>query len=89
VATPLDIRLALRAQGYSPVPCKGKVPSIAEWQTKHSPSEDEIPHQACVRPIVRERLPQWGGPPNILRMTSEARINQCQGPNDIIAFTVD
>jgi hypothetical protein len=40
--TPLDIRVALLAQGYSPLPCKGKAPSIAEWQTKYAPTEEEI-----------------------------------------------
>jgi hypothetical protein len=42
VATPLEIRLALRAKGYSPVPCTGKAPCISEWQTKRESSEDEI-----------------------------------------------
>ena len=40
--TSLDIRLALQAKGYSPVPCKGKAPCISEWQTKHESSEAEI-----------------------------------------------
>ena len=42
LATSLEIRLALRAKGYSPVPCKGKAPCISEWQTKHESSEAEI-----------------------------------------------
>ena len=42
MATPLDIRLALRARGYDPVPCTGKAPCISEWQTTREPSEEEI-----------------------------------------------
>jgi hypothetical protein len=42
VATQLEIRLALRARGYAPVPCTGKAPCISEWQTKREPSEEEI-----------------------------------------------
>src|SRR5262245_22191354 len=34
-------RLQLLANGYLPVPCNGKIPTIAAWQ-KGRPSEDEI-----------------------------------------------
>ena len=42
MATPFDIRLALQAAGYSPIPCKGKAPCLSEWQNKREVSEEEI-----------------------------------------------
>jgi Bifunctional DNA primase/polymerase, N-terminal len=37
-----DLRLALQANGYSPVPCVGKRPSISGWQHKINASADEM-----------------------------------------------
>ena len=37
-----DLRLALQANGYSPVPCVGKRPSIPRWQHKVTASADEM-----------------------------------------------
>ena len=32
--TPTETRHALKAAGFSPIPCKGKAPLIDGWQTK-------------------------------------------------------
>ncbi|MEZ0281381.1 bifunctional DNA primase/polymerase [Methyloceanibacter sp.] len=37
-----SIRLALKAAGFSPIPCRGKRPWFDEWQHKHDASEEEM-----------------------------------------------
>ena len=37
-----EVRLALKAAGYSPIPCNGKKPLVREWQTKSSVTAEEI-----------------------------------------------
>jgi Bifunctional DNA primase/polymerase, N-terminal len=38
----IELRLALRGNGYSPIPCNGKRPSIAQWQHKATATADEM-----------------------------------------------
>ena len=40
--TPLETRQALKAAGFSPIPCKGKQPLIDGWQTKLDVSPEEM-----------------------------------------------
>ena len=40
--SPADIRLALKAAGFSPVACIGKVPVLAEWQNRCDATPEEI-----------------------------------------------
>jgi hypothetical protein len=40
--SPTEQRLALRDMGYSPIPCRGKVPNMPGWQCKVRRSDDEI-----------------------------------------------
>jgi Bifunctional DNA primase/polymerase, N-terminal len=40
--TPADIRLALRAAGFSPVACIGKAPVLAGWQNRGDATPEEI-----------------------------------------------
>jgi Primase C terminal 1 (PriCT-1)/Bifunctional DNA primase/polymerase, N-terminal len=40
--TPYELRLALKAGGFSPIPIKGKRPLLAEWQTMISVTEKAI-----------------------------------------------
>jgi RecA-family ATPase len=37
-----ELRLALKAAGFSPIPCNGKRPLLAEWPTKDDASTDDI-----------------------------------------------
>jgi hypothetical protein len=36
------LRLTLRENGYSPIPCVGKIPTLNAWQESASATEDEI-----------------------------------------------
>jgi RecA-family ATPase len=38
----LEVRLALKTVGFSPIPCKGKVPSLPEWQHMADVSAEEM-----------------------------------------------
>ena len=38
----LKLRLALKAAGFSPIPCKGKQPLLREWQTRFDASAEEM-----------------------------------------------
>jgi hypothetical protein len=40
--SPRDLRLALKANGHSPIPCKGKKPTLDSWQTKLDATDEEI-----------------------------------------------
>ena len=40
--TPADIRLALRAAGFSPVACIGKAPVLTDWQNRRDATVGEI-----------------------------------------------
>ena len=39
---PADIRLALKAAGFSPVACIGKEPVLPEWQNRRDATPEEI-----------------------------------------------
>jgi Bifunctional DNA primase/polymerase, N-terminal/Primase C terminal 1 (PriCT-1) len=62
-ASPTDLRLALRAAGYSPIPVQGKIPHLNGWQTKADASDAEIaswgkqfPHLSNTG-LLTERMP--------------------------------
>jgi Casjensviridae DNA primase len=38
----LDLRLALKAAGFSPIPCTGKRPTLPQWQNKIEASAEEM-----------------------------------------------
>jgi hypothetical protein len=40
--TPLETRLAMKAAGFSPIPCKGKHPLLSGWQTKFDVSQEDM-----------------------------------------------
>jgi hypothetical protein len=40
--TPSELRVALKAKGFSPIPCKGKRPLLDGWQTKVSVPVEEL-----------------------------------------------
>ena len=40
-----ELRLAVQANGYSPIPCTGKRPLLAGWQNK----ADATPTRRCAR----------------------------------------
>ena len=40
--SPADIRLALKAAGFSPVACFGKAPMLSEWQNRRDATPEEI-----------------------------------------------
>ena len=40
--TPFELRVALKAKGFSPIPCKGKRPLLDGWQTKVSVPVEEL-----------------------------------------------
>jgi hypothetical protein len=40
--TPLEVRIKLKAAGYSPVACRGKRPLLGEWQRKINASIEEM-----------------------------------------------
>jgi AAA domain/Bifunctional DNA primase/polymerase, N-terminal len=40
--SPFELRLALKAKGYSSIPLMGKRPTLAEWQTKADATEEEM-----------------------------------------------
>lgn len=38
----LECRLALKAAGFHPIPCKGKQPTLSGWQTKSDVCQEEM-----------------------------------------------
>ena len=40
--SPYQVRLALKAAGFSPIPCKGKRPLLEGWQRKLDASDEEM-----------------------------------------------
>ena len=40
--SPYQVRLALKAAGFSPIPCKGKRPLLEGWQHKLDASDEEM-----------------------------------------------
>ena len=51
----LDLRLALQANGYAPIPCQGKIPTLAGWQ--------RMPRRAPKRWHVGRGLTPASSPP--------------------------
>ena len=59
--TPTDVRLQLHANGYAPLPLRGKVPVLKNWQQKTETNAQEITLWPSILPDATDR-PKAVGP---------------------------